>query len=64
MPCEHNKSMKCPCTYNCSLRGKCCACVAAHAGNGEFPACFFSKDAERSYDRSFSALLKDRKGNM
>jgi len=27
---------------------------------GEFPACFFSAAAEKTYDRSFSALAKDR----
>ena len=60
MPCEHNKTMKCPCTYSCGRRGKCCECLAYHQRSGEFPACFFSKEAEKSYDRSFSRLLKDR----
>jgi hypothetical protein len=27
---------------------------------GEFPACFFSVEAERRYDRSFEALRRDR----
>jgi len=53
--------MKCPCTYSCSRRGKCCECVAYHTGSGEFPACFFSEAVERQYDRSFAALVKDRK---
>ncbi len=61
MPCENNKSMKCPCTYSCGNHGKCCACVAMHASAGEFPACFFSKEAEKAYDRSFRALQNDRK---
>ncbi len=60
MPCETNQSMKCPCTYNCVNRGKCCACVAMHTGAGEFPACFFSKEAEKTHDRSFTALKNDR----
>ena len=60
MSCQTNKSMKCPCTYSCSNRGKCCACIANHAPCGEFPACFFSKKAESSYDRSYRALVKDR----
>jgi hypothetical protein len=62
MPCETNTCMVCPCTYSCERRGKCCACVAYHSKGGEFPACFFSKAAERAYDRSFGALLKDRNG--
>ena len=60
MSCENNKSMKCNCTYSCPRRGKCCECLAYHIRSGEFPACFFSKAAEASYDRSFSALKRDR----
>ena len=61
MSCEQNKSMKCPCTYNCGNHGKCCACLANHVNRNEFPACFFSKEAEKRYDRSFKALKEDRK---
>jgi len=60
MPCETNKSMKCPCTYACPKRGKCCECIAYHAPSGQFPACFFSPEAEATYDRSFRALSEDR----
>ena len=60
MSCENNKSMKCPCTYPCSRRGKCCECIAYHLKGGEFTACFFTKEAEASYDRSLSRLIKDR----
>ena len=60
MTCEHNKAMKCPCTYNCPKHGKCCECLANHVPNGQFPACFFSKEGEAAYDRSFARLLKDR----
>lgn len=60
MACQTNKSIKCPCTYSCSRHGKCCECLAYHLPD-EFPACFFSKEAEATYDRSLSALLKDRK---
>lgn len=60
MLCENNK-MKCPCTYSCSKHGKCCECVRYHQRNGEFPACFFSEKTEKTYDRSFEALIKDRK---
>jgi len=60
MACDCNDSMKCPCTYNCARRGKCCACLANHLGSGGFPACFFSPEAEKKYDRSYEALKKDR----
>ena len=61
MACEHNASIKCNCTYSCSKHGKCCECVSYHRGSGEFPACFFSDKAEKTYDRSLNALIKDRK---
>ena len=58
--CPTNKTMKCPCTYPCSRRGKCCDCLAYHQAGGEFPACFFSQESEASYDRSYAALKRDR----
>ena len=61
MACENNKAMKCTCTYACPRRGKCCDCLAYHQRGGEFPACFFSAAAEKTYDRSFEALVKDRR---
>ena len=61
MPCDTNTSIQCPCTYSCNNHGKCCACVAYHTRDGEFPACFFSEETEKTYDRSFRALEKDRK---
>jgi len=60
MSCPHNTSMECPCTYSCANHGKCCACLASHQKSGEFPACFFSAQAERTYNRSYEALKKDR----
>jgi hypothetical protein len=39
--------------------GKCCECVAYHCGRNELPACYFSKEAERTYDRSLAMLLRD-----
>jgi hypothetical protein len=51
----------CNCTYyGCLRRGVCCECVAYHRGSGELPACYFDKDAEGSYDRSFKNYLKIR----
>lgn len=53
--------VNCNCTYSgCERHGKCEECVAYHRDMGEFPACFFSKEAERSYDRSFASLKRDR----
>jgi len=52
----------CNCTYDCSRKGKCCDCLTYHRGLAEFPACFFSAKAERTYDRSLAALVRDREG--
>ena len=44
----------------CPRHGKCCACVAYHRDHKEgVPGCFFSKEAEATYDRSIKALAKD-----
>lgn len=64
MECDLNKNLgECTCSYeSCSRRGKCCACVAYHRRNDEIPGCFFTPEAERTYDRSvtqFIATVKD-----
>ena len=56
--CDNKRN--CPCTYDCPRHGKCCACVAHHRDHNEgVPGCFFSKEAEATYDRSIKALAKD-----
>jgi len=54
--------IECPCTYSCVRHAKCCDCVANHLKSGGFPACFFSTEAEKQYDRSFESLVRDRQG--
>lgn len=62
MACNNNTD--CTCTYpSCSRRGKCCECVAYHRGSGEVPGCFFSKQGEKTYDRSIENLCRDYKLN-
>ena len=57
---QNNKSI-CNCTYEpCSRKGYCCECLQYHMRSGDFPACYFSKEAERTYDRSLACLVKDR----
>ena len=41
-----------------SKRGMCCECVASHRRNGEIPGCFFSPEAEATYDRSIGFSFK------
>ncbi len=50
---------KCPCTYEpCDKKGKCCECLAYHLSMRELPACCFSYDVERSFDRSFEKFIE------
>ncbi len=56
---ESNKTA-CNCTYPCDRKGICCECVAYHRKAGELPACYFSKEAERSYDRTVKNYLRVR----
>jgi hypothetical protein len=52
----------CNCTYEpCPKKGKCCECVAYHRRSGELPACFFSDDVEKTYDRSFTRFKRSVK---
>ncbi len=46
------------CTYEpCPRKGVCCECIAYHRRNGELPACYFSKEKEKTYDRSIRNYL-------
>ena len=57
-----DKNLKeCNCTYEpCPRKGNCCQCLSYHRAMGELPACYFSPQAERAYDRSVQAYLRDR----
>ncbi|HBA60212.1 MAG TPA: hypothetical protein DCZ92_05250 [Elusimicrobia bacterium] len=63
MDCKKNANLKdCSCTYEpCLRKGVCCECVAYHRASGELPGCYFSREAERSYDRSIANFLRDKK---
>jgi len=53
---------KCNCTYSpCSRKGTCCECLHYHRAMGELPACYFSAEAERSYDRSIASFVKNNR---
>ena len=49
--------MECNGTYPCDKRGKCDECIAYHRKRKELPACYFSKEKEKSYDRSIENYL-------
>ena len=54
------KNMKaCNCTYDpCPRKGACCACVTYHRSHGELPACYFSKEAEATFDRTIGHFVR------
>jgi len=52
----------CNCTYEpCSRKGKCCECIAYHRASDELPACYFTPEVERTYDRSIARFIASRK---
>ena len=60
MECRNDRNAKsCNCTYEpCSRKGLCCDCVTYHRRSRELPACFFSAEAERTYDRSYEHFAR------
>ena len=62
--CEHLAANleRCNCTYEpCERKGHCCLCIEYHRGMGQLPACYFSPEAERTYDRSIRRFIEGRK---
>lgn len=60
MECQKkNNQVKCNCTYEpCPRKGICCDCITYHKKYNELPACYFSDEAEKTYDRSISYFIK------
>ncbi len=55
---EQNLAM-CNCTYSgCPRHGKCCECMHYHRKNGQLPACYFSAEDEKTYDRSIRKFVQ------
>ena len=48
---------RCSCTYACDLKGRCCECMRNHRANDELPACYFSPEVEKTYDRSIKKFV-------
>ena len=52
----------CNCSYvSCSRKGICCECILYHRKNGQIPACFFSSDVEKTYDRSIANFIRTQR---
>lgn len=60
MECKKDNNRKgCPCTYDpCPRKGNCCDCLAFHLRSRELPGCCFSREAERTFDRSFAHFAR------
>jgi len=60
MDCKKEQNLaNCTCSYTaCDRRGVCCDCVQNHLKSRQIPGCFFSADAEKTYDRSFEHFAR------
>ena len=63
MECNKDRNLThCNCSYTpCSRKGICCECIQYHLAMNQLPACAFSSEAERTWDRSFRKFAEDRK---
>jgi len=51
----------CTCTYSsCPRHGLCCECLHYHRHRNEIPACYFSADEEKTYNRSIEFYCQRR----
>lgn len=62
MQCKQKQNLaSCNCTYQgCPRQGKCCECINYHRQANELPACYFSAEQEKTYDRSIDNFCKDK----
>jgi hypothetical protein len=63
MECKKQENLKhCNCSYSrCERKGICCECIRYHRENNELPACFFSNEDEKTFDRSVEKFLENKK---
>ncbi len=62
MECQKEDNLNgCPCTYaGCPRKGLCCQCLKYHQKQDQLPACYFSAEAEKTYDRSIGKFIEER----
>lgn len=60
MECKKEQNKKhCACTYEgCPRMAICCDCVKYHRAKRQLPACFFTAEVEKTYDRSFELFAR------
>ena len=50
---------ECNCTYHpCPRKGICCECIKYHRKMHQLPACYFSPEIEKTYDRSIKNFIR------
>jgi len=60
MECRKEENLEiCNCSYEpCPRKGVCCECITYHRKMGELPACYFTPEAEKKYDRSVEHFIR------
>jgi hypothetical protein len=59
MECKSSENKKkCNCSYPCNKKGICCECITYHRKMLQLPACYFSDEEEKTYDRSIKNYIK------
>ncbi len=61
MSCSNAKSNidACNCTYpGCPRKGNCCECLHYHLAVNQLPACAFTDEVEKTWDRSFERFAE------
>lgn len=60
MECKKEENLQfCNCTYLCEKKGRCCDCLKYHREKKELPACYFTTEQEKTYDRTVEFYLKN-----
>lgn len=58
-PNQKKNDARCTCSYpGCPRHGLCCDCLHYHLAQKQLPACAFTAESERSYDRSFKKFIE------
>lgn len=56
-------SKYCTCTHaSCSRHGLCCECLHYHRLRSELPACYFTPEEEKTFNRSIEFFIQRRTG--
>jgi hypothetical protein len=60
-PNKENNANYCNCSYpSCEKKLNCCECLHFHRKAGELPACFFTDEDEKIFDRSVEKFKRTK----